>query len=180
MALTLDEANGIVRGAIAKAQKFNIRISAAVCDGGSRSITLRRMDNAIWASAYGSRARPSPRRLRPVEWRKERARRSADPPRHHHRLGRDDHGSCSRPDHPQQHRRRRLQRRRRYLTTGRRLRPRWRCAIVGRCAKAPFATRRGNSSGVGHPRRGPCGLRPAQSVPARKGPPPALGRIGAN
>ena len=31
MALTLDEANRIVRGAIAKAQELNIRISAAVC-----------------------------------------------------------------------------------------------------------------------------------------------------
>jgi len=32
MALTLEEANRIVRGAIAKAQELNIRISAAVCD----------------------------------------------------------------------------------------------------------------------------------------------------
>jgi len=53
MALTLDEANRIVRGAIAKAQELNIRISAAVCDSGGRLIALQRMDNAIWASAYG-------------------------------------------------------------------------------------------------------------------------------
>src|SRR5215470_3105683 len=54
MALTLEEANRIVRGAIAKAQELNIRISAAVCDSGGRLMALQRMDNAIWASAYGS------------------------------------------------------------------------------------------------------------------------------
>jgi len=53
MALTLEEANRIVRGALAKAQELNIRISAAVCDSGGRLIALQRMDNAIWASAYG-------------------------------------------------------------------------------------------------------------------------------
>jgi uncharacterized protein GlcG (DUF336 family) len=31
MALTLEEANRIIRGALAKAQELNIRISAAVC-----------------------------------------------------------------------------------------------------------------------------------------------------
>ena len=51
MALTLDEANRIVRGAIAKAQELDIRISAAVCDSGGRLIAFQRMDNAIWASA---------------------------------------------------------------------------------------------------------------------------------
>jgi glc operon protein GlcG len=57
MALTLDEANRIVRGAIARAQELNIRISAAVCDSGGRLIALQRMDNAIWASAYGSQGK---------------------------------------------------------------------------------------------------------------------------
>src|SRR4029077_19189828 len=57
MALTLDEANRIVRGAIAKAQELNIRISAAVCDSGGRLVALQRMDNAIWASAYGSQGK---------------------------------------------------------------------------------------------------------------------------
>ena len=57
MALTLDEANRIVRGAISKSQELNIRISAAVCDGGGRLIALQRMDNAIWASAYGSQGK---------------------------------------------------------------------------------------------------------------------------
>ena len=53
MSLTLEEANRIIRGALAKAQELNIKISAAVCDSGGRLIALQRMDNAIWASAYG-------------------------------------------------------------------------------------------------------------------------------
>ena len=51
MALTLEEATRVLRGAVAKAQELNIRISAAVCDSGGRLIALQRMDNAIWASA---------------------------------------------------------------------------------------------------------------------------------
>jgi glc operon protein GlcG len=54
MALTLEEANRIVQGAIAKAKELNIKISVAVCDPGGRVIALNRMDGAIWASAYGS------------------------------------------------------------------------------------------------------------------------------
>lgn len=54
MGLTLDEANRIVRGALAKATELNINISVAVCDAGGRPIALQRMDNAIWASAYAS------------------------------------------------------------------------------------------------------------------------------
>lgn len=57
MALTLDEANRILRGALAKAQELNIKISAAVCDAGGRPIALQRMDGAIWASAYGSQGK---------------------------------------------------------------------------------------------------------------------------
>src|SRR6201981_2659661 len=57
MALTLDQANRIIEGALAKAQELNIKISAAVCDGGGRLIALQRMDNAIWASAYGSQGK---------------------------------------------------------------------------------------------------------------------------
>jgi len=57
MALTLDEANRIVRATIAKAQELNIRISAAVCDSGGRLIAFQRMDNAIWASVYGAQGK---------------------------------------------------------------------------------------------------------------------------
>ena len=54
MALTLDEANRIAQGAIAKAKALNIKISVAVCDAGGRLLAFQRMDNAIWAGAYGS------------------------------------------------------------------------------------------------------------------------------
>jgi uncharacterized protein GlcG (DUF336 family) len=57
MALTLDAANRIITGAIAKATELNIRISVAVCDAGGRLVASQRMDNAIWASAYGSQGK---------------------------------------------------------------------------------------------------------------------------
>ncbi len=57
MALTLDEANRIAQGAIAKAKALNIKISVAVCDAGGRLLAFQRMDNAIWASAYGSQGK---------------------------------------------------------------------------------------------------------------------------
>jgi glc operon protein GlcG len=57
MGLTLEEANRIIRGALAKAEQLNIKVSAAVCDSGGRLIALQRMDNAIWASAYGSQGK---------------------------------------------------------------------------------------------------------------------------
>jgi glc operon protein GlcG len=57
MSLTLEEANRVLRGAIAKAQELNIKISAAVVDAGGRLVAFQRMDNAIWASAYGSQGK---------------------------------------------------------------------------------------------------------------------------
>ena len=57
MGLTLEESNRIIQGALSKAQELNIKISAAVCDSGGRLIALQRMDNAIWASAYGSQGK---------------------------------------------------------------------------------------------------------------------------
>ena len=57
MALTLEEANRIVAGAIAKAKQLNIKVSAAVCDAGGRLVAFQRMDNAIWGSAYGSQGK---------------------------------------------------------------------------------------------------------------------------
>jgi glc operon protein GlcG len=57
MTLTLDEANRILRGALAKATELNIKISAAVCDGGGRLVAFQRMDGAIWASVYGSQGK---------------------------------------------------------------------------------------------------------------------------
>src|SRR2546423_15209952 len=57
MSITLEEANRIVQGAIAKAQQINIKISAAVVDAGGPLVAFQRMDNAIWASAYGSQGK---------------------------------------------------------------------------------------------------------------------------
>jgi uncharacterized protein GlcG (DUF336 family) len=57
MSLTLEEANRIVAGALKKAAELNIRVSAAVCDAGGRLVAFQRMDNAIWASAYGSQGK---------------------------------------------------------------------------------------------------------------------------
>ena len=52
MGLTLEEANRVIEGAVAKAKELNIRISVAVCDAGGRLVAFQRMNNAIWASAY--------------------------------------------------------------------------------------------------------------------------------
>ena len=52
MALTLIEANQIVRAAIAKADELNIKISVAVCDAGGRLIALNRMDGNMWAALW--------------------------------------------------------------------------------------------------------------------------------
>ena len=57
MALTLEEANRIAQGAVAKAKELNIRVSVAVCDAGGRLVAFQRMNNAIWASAYGSQGK---------------------------------------------------------------------------------------------------------------------------
>ena len=57
MTLTLDEANRVIQGAIAKAKEINIKVSVAVCDAGGRLLAFQRMDKAIWASAYGSQGK---------------------------------------------------------------------------------------------------------------------------
>ncbi len=57
MVLTLEEANRIARGALAKAEELNVKVSVAVCDAGGRLISLQRMDNAMWAGAFGSQGK---------------------------------------------------------------------------------------------------------------------------
>jgi len=57
MALTLEEANRIAQGALAKAAALNIKINVAVCDAGGRLIVFQRMDQAIWAGVYGSQGK---------------------------------------------------------------------------------------------------------------------------
>ena len=57
MALTLEEANRIVEGAIVKAKDLNIKISVAVCDAGGRLVAFNRMDGALWAGVFGSQGK---------------------------------------------------------------------------------------------------------------------------
>ncbi len=57
MVLTLEEANRIARGAMAKAEELDVKVSVAVCDAGGRLIALQRMDNARWAGVLGSQGK---------------------------------------------------------------------------------------------------------------------------
>ena len=57
MALTLEEANRIAQGALEKARALDISISVAVCDSGGRLLAFQRMDQAMWAGAYGSQGK---------------------------------------------------------------------------------------------------------------------------
>jgi uncharacterized protein GlcG (DUF336 family) len=57
MTLTLEEANRIAQGALAEAAKLEITINVAVCDPGGRLLVFQRMDNAMWAGAYGSQGK---------------------------------------------------------------------------------------------------------------------------
>jgi uncharacterized protein GlcG (DUF336 family) len=54
MAITVEEANRILQGAIAKAEALGIKINVAVCDAGGRLVAFNRMDGAIWGGSYGS------------------------------------------------------------------------------------------------------------------------------
>ena len=55
--ITLQEANTMVRTAIAKAEELGIKISVAVCDAGGRLVAFNKMDGAIWAGVYGSQGK---------------------------------------------------------------------------------------------------------------------------
>ncbi len=57
MVLTLEEANRIAQGAMAKAEELNIKINVAVCDAGGRLMAFQRMDDAKWAGVYGSQGK---------------------------------------------------------------------------------------------------------------------------
>jgi uncharacterized protein GlcG (DUF336 family) len=57
MAITLEEANRMVAGAIAKANELNIKINVAVCDAGGRLVAFNRMDGAIWGGVYGAQGK---------------------------------------------------------------------------------------------------------------------------
>jgi glc operon protein GlcG len=57
MALSLEEANRVIQGALAKARELNVRISVAICDPGGRLIAFQRMDNSILASLFASQGK---------------------------------------------------------------------------------------------------------------------------
>ena len=57
MEITLEEANKIAKGAIAKAEELGIRINVAVCDGGGRLVAFQRMTHAMWAGSFGSQGK---------------------------------------------------------------------------------------------------------------------------
>lgn len=57
MVLTLEEANRIAGGALAKAAELNIRINVAVCDAGGRLVVFQRMDGVPWAGVFGSQGK---------------------------------------------------------------------------------------------------------------------------
>ncbi len=57
MSLSLEDANRIAQGAIAKAKELKIGINVAVCDAGGRLVAFQRMDNATWAGVYGSQGK---------------------------------------------------------------------------------------------------------------------------
>ncbi|NQW23576.1 MAG: heme-binding protein [SAR202 cluster bacterium] len=57
MAITLEEANRMVEGAIAKAKELDIKINVAVCDAGGRLVAFNRMDGAIWGGVYGAQGK---------------------------------------------------------------------------------------------------------------------------
>ena len=51
MALTLEDADRMVKAAIGKAKEMNINLSVAVCDAGGHLLAFNRMENCIWVSA---------------------------------------------------------------------------------------------------------------------------------
>ncbi len=57
MTLTLEEANRIAQGAMAKAEELDIKINVSVCDPGGRLIVFQRMNDAVWAGVFGSQGK---------------------------------------------------------------------------------------------------------------------------
>lgn len=51
MAITLEEANRMLRAAIAKARELNIKLSVAVVDTGGHLMAFNRMEGANWVTA---------------------------------------------------------------------------------------------------------------------------------
>ena len=133
MALTLDEANRIVEGAIAAANEMGIKINVAVVDAGGRLMAFNRMDGAIWAGAYGSQGKA----VASAAFGRtsgELQERSESPIIRGILAAEGGHGIPQpgrRPHHPRRRRGRRRRRRRRNQPRGRRLRQGGDCEVVG-------------------------------------------------
>ncbi len=57
MTLTLEEANRVIQGAMAKAKEMDVKVNIAVCDAGGRLLAFARMDGATWGGVYGSQGK---------------------------------------------------------------------------------------------------------------------------
>ncbi len=57
MGLTLELANRVAQGAMAKAEELGIKINVAICDSGGRLVAFQRMNGATWAGAFGSQGK---------------------------------------------------------------------------------------------------------------------------
>ncbi len=57
MALTLEDADRMVKVAIAKAKEMNINMSVSVCDAGGHLLAFNRMESCIWISATAAQGK---------------------------------------------------------------------------------------------------------------------------
>ena len=57
MALSMADAERMIRAAIAKAETLNLWVGVAVCDAGGRLVAYNRMDRAHWMTAYSAPAK---------------------------------------------------------------------------------------------------------------------------
>jgi glc operon protein GlcG len=57
VSLTLDDANRVIEGALAKAGELNLRVCVAVCDAGGRLVAFQRMDRSPLVSLVVSQGK---------------------------------------------------------------------------------------------------------------------------
>jgi glc operon protein GlcG len=55
--LSLEDANRVMHGALAKARELNVRVSVAIFDAGGRLFAFQRMENSILASVFASQGK---------------------------------------------------------------------------------------------------------------------------
>ncbi len=57
MALTLEDADRMVKAAIAEAKRLNLQMSMAVCDAGGHLLAFNRTEGCIWIAAQAAQAK---------------------------------------------------------------------------------------------------------------------------